>query len=64
LLPKRNIRRFMQRMKKFQQRYAEGVVTFKEINHSFQSWLGHAKQANTLELRRGLIKKIKFRRNN
>jgi len=63
MLPKQNIRRFMQRMKKFQQRYAEGVVTFKEINHSFQSWLGHAKQANTLELRRGLIKKIKFSRN-
>ncbi|MCI0494713.1 RNA-directed DNA polymerase [candidate division KSB1 bacterium] len=63
MLPKRNIRRFMQQMKKFQQRYAEGTVTFEEINHSFQSWLGHAKQANTLALRRGLIKKIKFRRN-
>jgi RNA-directed DNA polymerase len=62
LLPKSNIRRFMRRMKKFQHLYAEHKMEFAPINHSFQSWLGHAKQANTYALRRGLIAKIKFRR--
>lgn len=63
LLPKTNIRRFMRRMNKFQQLYAEYKMNFPEINHSFQSWLGHAKQANTYTLRRGLFRKIRFRRN-
>jgi len=63
LLPKKNIRRFMRRMKKFQKLYAEGVVAFEQVNHSFQSWLGHAKQAHTYSLRRSLLGKIKFRKN-
>ena len=63
LLPKRNIRRFMRRMKKFQKQYALGAVTFAQVNHSFQSWLGHVRQAHTYALRRSLVAKIKFRRN-
>lgn len=34
-----------------------------QIKHSFQSWLGHAKQAHTCALRKGLLKKISFKRN-
>lgn len=63
LLPKNNVRRFMRRMKKFQRLYAEGKMEFAPINHSFQSWLGHAKQAHTYALRRGLVAKIKLKRN-
>jgi RNA-directed DNA polymerase len=63
LLPKKNIRRFMRRMKKYQRLYAEGKMEFAPINHSFQSWLGHAKQANTRALRRRIIEKIRLRRN-
>lgn len=58
LLPKENIRRFMRRMKSFERSYAEGAVTFEEINSSLQSWLGHAKQANTCSLRKALIQKL------
>lgn len=63
LLPKSNIRRFMRRMKKFQYLYANGEMDLPEIKQSFQSWLGHAKQAHTLALRRDILKKIQFRRN-
>jgi RNA-directed DNA polymerase len=62
LLPKENVRRFMRRMKSFQRLYAEGAVTAEEINASLQSWLGHAKQANTYALRKELMEKINYRR--
>ncbi len=62
LLPKSNVRRFVRRMKKFQQQYAGHEISLAEINQSLQSWLGHAKQANTYALRRELMRKIRFRR--
>lgn len=61
-LPKNNVRRFMRRMKKFQRLYAEHKMEFAPINHSYKSWLGHAKQANTLALRKELIEKIRLKR--
>jgi retron-type reverse transcriptase len=60
LLPKSNIRRFMRRMKRFQNKYQKSEMSFKEINHSVQSWLGHAKQANTYALRENIFDKIVF----
>lgn len=60
LLPKRNIRRFMRRMKKFQRAYASGEITLEEVKHSLQSWLGHAKQAHTFALRKNLLEKVSF----
>jgi hypothetical protein len=63
MLSSRNVRRFMQRMKKLQLRYAAGEVSLKEIKHSLASWLGHARQAHTLTLRKKLLAKIIFRRN-
>lgn len=60
LLPKRNIRRFMRRMKKFQLAYASGEITLEQVRHSLQSWLGHAKQAHTLALRKNLLEKVSF----
>ncbi|MBD3290488.1 RNA-dependent DNA polymerase [candidate division KSB1 bacterium] len=62
LLPKENIRRFMRRMKQFQKLYSQGDVSLEDINHSLQSWLGHAKQANSFALRRDLMRKITFER--
>lgn len=61
LLPKNNIRRFMRRMKNFQRLYAENKMEFAPINHSFKSWLGHAKQAHTRALRAELIEKIRLK---
>ena len=62
LLPKRNIKRFMRRMKHFQNRLEEGAMPIDAIRHSFQSWLGHAKQANTHRLRESLYEKYPFLR--
>jgi len=53
----------MKRMKKFQEQYANGTIALDPINHSFKSWLGHARQAHTFALRKGLLKKIAFKRN-
>jgi len=64
LLPKNNVRRFMRRMRKFQELYATNEIIMDQINHSLQSWLGHAKQANTYALRKGLLSQIHFRRDN
>jgi len=60
LLPKDNIRNFMRRMKRFQKLYSLGDVSREQINHSLQSWLGHAKQANSYALRGDLLSKINF----
>jgi RNA-directed DNA polymerase len=63
LLPKSNVRRFMQRLWKFHHLYAAGAVSLDQIRPSVQSWLGHAKQAHTLALRQSLLEKVSFRRN-
>jgi retron-type reverse transcriptase len=62
LLPAKNIRRFMKRMKKFQILYAAGSVTQAEVKQSLMSWLGHAKQAHTRSLRKSLFAQFKFKR--
>lgn len=63
LLPQSNVRRFMQRMRKFQRLYASGERSLDQIRPSLQSWLGHARQAHTLALRQGLLEKVSFQRN-
>jgi len=63
LLPKSNVRRFMRSMQRFQQLYYDREIELDEIGHSLQSWLGHAKQANTYTLRKNLLEKIRFERN-
>ena len=63
LLPKPNVRRFMRRMRWMQKEYSCGRMEFAEVNHRVQSWLGHAKQANTYALRASLFEQISFRRN-
>jgi len=63
LLPQSNVRCFMRRMRKFQRLYASGKMSLDQIRPSLQSWLGHARQAHTLALRRSLLEKVQFRRN-
>ena len=60
LLPKKNVCRFMRRMRKFQYLYASGEISLDQISHSLQSWLGHAKQAHTFALRKNLMEKIYY----
>jgi hypothetical protein len=62
-LRKDNIVRFQRRMRKMQENYATGVITLRDVNASVQSWLGHAKHADTYELRRKIFSSLYFQRN-
>ncbi len=64
LLPNKNINRFKRKMKKYRELYIENKISLKEINHSLQSWLGHARQANTYSLRENILNQIYFRKDN
>jgi len=58
LLDRANVRRFARRMRGFQDNYARQKISLPEIRQSFMSWLGHARQANTWALRRGLMPRL------
>ena len=58
LLTPENVRRFARRMRRFQKNYALRKITLPEIRHSLMSWLGHAGQADTWALRRGLLPRL------
>jgi retron-type reverse transcriptase len=62
LLPKENIRRFRRRVRRLQQDYIAGRVSFAEIHQRLMSWNGHARQANTYRLRCRLFDTISFQR--
>lgn len=62
LLRKSSVKRMKRKLKAFQKKYAQGRVTLDEINASIQSWLGHAKHANTYNLRRKLFEKFVLKR--
>lgn len=60
LLRKRSVKKFKRKLKVFEQKYAEGEIEFKEIDCCVQSWLGHAKHANTYHLRRKVFDEFKL----
>lgn len=60
LLKDENVKRFTKRMNGFVQDYRNNKVTWKEINASVQSWLGHARQANTYLLRKSIFPRYVF----
>jgi RNA-directed DNA polymerase len=55
-LKRRNVLAFAQRYRRLRTRYAAGTCTLDEIDQRLQGWLGHAKQGNTLGLRRSLLR--------
>lgn len=59
-LKKDNIKRFVKRMKSFQQQYKSGEIDWQSINQSVQSWIGHAKHADTFHLRENLFNRFVF----
>ncbi len=63
LLRKCSVKRMKRRLGKFEKEYAEGGTSFKEINASVQSWIGHAMHADTYNLRRKLFSNFRLRRN-
>jgi len=62
LLPKDNVRRFLRRVRKMQEEYANHQISFKNVHQRLMSWVGHAINANTYKLRERLFGRIAFKR--
>ena len=60
LLRKRSVRRMRRQLKRFQERYASGEVSLAEIDRAIQSWVGHARHADTYNLRCKLFSNFKL----
>lgn len=56
-LKRRNVLAFAQRFRRLRTAYAANRCTSAEIKQRLQGWLGHARQGNTLALRRSLLRK-------
>jgi retron-type reverse transcriptase len=54
---KDNAFRFIRRLRKMGKLYRKRTISFDKLNASVQSWLGHAKQADTFGLRRCIFEK-------
>jgi len=57
-----NGHRFVRKVRQFALGYADGRLNWDDINPSVQSWIGHAKQAQTLGLRKSIFSAIVFQR--
>jgi retron-type reverse transcriptase len=55
LLREGSIRRMRRKIRAFRWRLIHGELVFKEMDASVQSWLGHARHANTYRLRRRVL---------
>jgi retron-type reverse transcriptase len=64
LLRKDNSLRFKRKMREMAKLYRAGSMPWEKINASVQSWIGHAKHADTYGLRRGIFRKIVFTKQN
>jgi RNA-directed DNA polymerase len=61
-LGNRNGYRFARRLRRFAAAYAMGRMLWQEFNPSVQSWIGHARQADTKGLRRKIFAETVFRK--
>ena len=57
-----NGHRFVRKLRRMAAAYAQGRMSWADIDPSVQSWIGHAKQADTLGLRRRIFSGIVFQR--
>lgn len=55
LLRKSSIKRMKRKLKAFKRRYQKGQISLEKINATIQSWLGHAKHADSYKLREKLL---------
>ena len=62
LLPKENVRRFLRRVRVMQHEYAAGAISIADVSQRVSSWIGHALQADTFQLRCRLFATISFQR--
>lgn len=61
-LRKDNGYRFARKLRRMRLLYGEGRATLKEIDASVQSWIGHARHADTWGLRRRILEEVSFSR--
>jgi len=59
-LRRENVRRAVQRLKRQQAAYARGELTAGQLSHSVQSWIAHARFADTEALRRRVLGQFAF----
>ncbi len=62
LLNKQNVLGMRRRLKKMTQQYQNGEISLKKINQRIQSWIGHAKHADTWHLRERVFSGVAFQR--
>ncbi|UCD83479.1 MAG: RNA-dependent DNA polymerase [Deltaproteobacteria bacterium] len=55
-----NVRRFIARMKRMQNEYAEGSISLSKVGASVNSWISHASYADSYRLREQLIPSFAF----
>jgi len=60
LLRKRSIKKFKRKLRVFKKKYVTGEITYEEINGCVQSWIGHAKHADSYRLRTKLFREFKL----
>jgi len=63
LIRKGNIRRFRRRVRWMKKAYAKWVIDWDEVKLRLDSWMGHARQADSERLLRRLSQDWKFKRN-
>ena len=62
LLRRDNAQRFRRRLQDMQAQYRRGALDFNQVDASLQSWLAHARHADTFGLRRALLKDVAFQK--
>jgi len=62
LLPKANVRAFRKRLRSMQEGYRRGDVDWPQVKRRIDSWLGHARHADTRHLIKQLSKEFVFSR--
>ena len=61
LLKKRNVRYFLRRLQRFEDRYNENLITSSDVLDSIEGWLAYAIWADSYNLRKRIIKEINNR---
>ena len=60
LLRKRSVRDMRRKLRRFERQYAAGEISRERIEASIQSWIGHARHADTYNLRRRMFAEFKL----
>lgn len=62
LLRKRSVKKFKRKLRVLERKYASREITYREIDCCVQSWIGHAKHADSYRLRVKIFGEFKLKR--